>query len=195
MTLRLLKINQKLSYLTVFTKTAYFLQRISVFEPYPMRDTVQHFCEKHLDKIKSYMEKISVKLPLPVKCTIEGMDVETKRAKHFKFHKLILKTFAEMKSKKIAKLHFACQDRSTSHCLYSNALFTMTTHYPRIWIHVMFLALQSRSLAALSTRETSVSSLKNCWDILKCERKNFLTLVTSAFPNSRVREKKIRKRN
>jgi len=48
------------------------LQRISVFEPYPLRDTVQHFCEKHLDKIKAYMEKLSVKLPLPVKCTIEG---------------------------------------------------------------------------------------------------------------------------
>ena len=44
--------------------------RISVFEPYPMRDTVQHFCEKHLDKIKSYMESVCVKIPLPVKCTI-----------------------------------------------------------------------------------------------------------------------------
>ncbi|PSN29327.1 Protein melted [Blattella germanica] len=44
--------------------------RISVFEPYPMRDTVQHFCEKHLDKIKSYMEKVSARLPPPAKCTI-----------------------------------------------------------------------------------------------------------------------------
>ena len=32
---------------------------MSVFEPYPMRDTVQHFCEKHLDKIKAYMESLS----------------------------------------------------------------------------------------------------------------------------------------
>jgi len=139
---------------------------MSVFEPYPMRDTVQHFCEKHLDKIKAYMEKLSVKIPLPVKCTIE-----------------------ERKSRKIAKLHFACQDRSTTHCLYANALFTMKTSYARVWIHVMFLALQSRSPTALSTRETSVSSLKNCWDILKCESKSFLTLVTSAFPSTRVRRK------
>lgn len=43
-----------------------------MFEPYPMRDTVQHFCEKHLDKIKSYMEKVSVRIPPPAKCTIEG---------------------------------------------------------------------------------------------------------------------------
>lgn len=37
-----------------------------------MRDAVQHFCEKHLDSIKQYMQKIFVKVPLPVKCTIEG---------------------------------------------------------------------------------------------------------------------------
>lgn len=46
--------------------------RISVFEPYPMRDTVQHFCEKHLDKIKAYMDHVSLRLPPPAKCTIEG---------------------------------------------------------------------------------------------------------------------------
>lgn len=51
----------------------YFLkQRISVFEPFAMRDTVQHFCEKHLDKIKAYMQKVFVKLPLPIRCGIEG---------------------------------------------------------------------------------------------------------------------------
>lgn len=47
-------------------------QRMSVFEPYPMRDTVQHFCEKHLDTIKTYMDKMSVRIPPPAKCTIEG---------------------------------------------------------------------------------------------------------------------------
>ncbi|XP_050671616.1 protein melted isoform X2 [Leptidea sinapis] len=45
--------------------------RISVFEPYPMRDTVQHFCEKHLDKIKAYMDIVSLRIPPPAKCTIE----------------------------------------------------------------------------------------------------------------------------
>jgi hypothetical protein len=39
-----------------------------------------------IDKIKSYMESVSVKIPLPVKCTIE-----------------------ERKGRKHAKLHFACQ--------------------------------------------------------------------------------------
>uniref|UniRef100_T1ISD9 PH domain-containing protein n=1 Tax=Strigamia maritima TaxID=126957 RepID=T1ISD9_STRMM len=139
-------------------------QRMSVFEPYPMRDAVQHFCEKHLDKIKAYMQKIFVKLPLPVKCTIE-----------------------ERKSKKHAKLHFACQGRGT-HCLYNRTFFMMKTRNPRIWIHLMFLALQARSSNALSTREQSVSSLKTCWDILKADNRNFLTLVTSVFPSAKDQE-------
>lgn len=32
--------------------------RVSVFEP-SMRDTIQHFCEKHLDKIKAYMKTVA----------------------------------------------------------------------------------------------------------------------------------------
>lgn len=133
--------------------------RISVFEPYPMRDTVQHFCEKHLDKIKAYMDNVSLRLPPPAKCTIE-----------------------ERRSKKQARLQFACGRRGP-HCLYARALFSMRTRAPRVWIHLMFLALQARHDAALSSRDPTVASLKHCWDILKCENKTFLTLVTGAFPN------------
>ncbi|KAK7062980.1 Pleckstrin y domain [Halocaridina rubra] len=143
------------------TTTNACTQRISVFEPFAMRDTVQHFCEKHLDKIKNYMQKVFVKLPLPVRCGIE-----------------------ERKNKKHAKLYFACQGKG-EHCLYNKHFFTMKTRNPRIWIHLMFLALQARSSVALSTRETQVSSLKNCWDILKCDTKTFVTLVTSAFPSAK----------
>lgn len=38
-----------------------------------MRDTIQHFCEKHLDKIKAYMENVAMHIPPPAKCTIEGI--------------------------------------------------------------------------------------------------------------------------
>lgn len=98
-------------------------QRMSVFEPYPMRDTIQHFCEKHLDKIKVYMDKMSCRIPPPAKCTIE-----------------------EKRQKKSAKLHFACQARG-QHCLYSKTFFTMKTRNPRIWIHLMFIALQVNEVA------------------------------------------------
>ncbi|KAL0267786.1 UNVERIFIED_CONTAM: hypothetical protein PYX00_009955 [Menopon gallinae] len=150
--------NNNNSNVTIINNNPASSQRISVFEPYPMRDTVQHFCEKHLDKIKSYVEKISVRIPPPAKCTIE-----------------------ERRAKKLAKLHFACQGRG-EHCLYKRTFFTMKTRNPKTWIHLMFLTLQARSQSALSSRDSSVSSLKNCWDILKCENKTFLTLVTSAFP-------------
>jgi len=139
--------------------------RMSVFEPYPMRDTVQHFCEKHLEKIKSYMESLMVKLPLPVKCTVE-----------------------ERKGRRFAKLHFACQGRSGEHCLYNSTFYTIKTRNPRTYIHLMFLALQARAPSALSTREASVSALKNCWEILKCEAISFVTLVTGAFPPPKAQD-------
>ncbi len=60
-----------------------------------------------------------VKLPLPVKCTIE-----------------------ERKGRKHAKLHFACQGRTAEYCLYKTTFYTMKTRHPRPWIHLMFLALQ-----------------------------------------------------
>uniref|UniRef100_T1KIX5 PH domain-containing protein n=1 Tax=Tetranychus urticae TaxID=32264 RepID=T1KIX5_TETUR len=135
--------------------------RTSLLEPYPMRDAVQHFCEKHIDKIKAYMQKISVKIPLPVKCTIE-----------------------EKKAKKLAKLHFVCQGKGTN-CLYSKTFFTMKTRNARIWIHLMFLALQAKAPTALCTNEASVNALKNCWDTLKADNKTFLTLVTSSFPSTK----------
>ncbi len=50
-------------------------QRMSTFEPYQiMRDTVQQFCEKHFASIKDYMDKLSQRLPPPLKCGIEGKE-------------------------------------------------------------------------------------------------------------------------
>lgn len=134
--------------------------RMSVFEPSPMRDTIQHFCEKHLEKIKSYMRGVARKLPPPAKCTIEE----------------------RRGGKKFAKLHFACQHRGT-HCLYSKTFFSFRTRNAKTWIHLMFLDLQSRAENALSSWDPSVSSLRHCWDTLKFENRTFITLVTSAFPH------------
>ena len=139
-------------------------EQVKVFEPYPMRDAVQHFCEKHIEKIKAYMQKVFVKIPLPVKCTIE-----------------------ERKSKKMAKIYFSCQVKGDN-CLYTKSYFLMKTKNARIWIHLMFLALQARAKSALCTREPSVNALKNCWETLKLDNQTFLTLVTSAFPSAKDQE-------
>lgn len=143
---------------TLLNANSNFNHRMSVFEP-SVRDTIQHFCEKHLNKIKIYMKSIYERLPPAAKCTIE-----------------------ERKSKKFAKVHFACQARSNAHCLYSKNFFSMRTKFAKTWIHLMFLDLQSRAEHALSSYDPSVSSLKHCWDTLRIENKSFITLVTSAFP-------------
>lgn len=97
-------------------------QRMSTFEPYQiMRDTVQQFCEKHFVSIKDYMDKLSQRLPPPTRCGIE-----------------------ERRTKKVVKLHFACQIRGP-HCLYSKTCFTMRTRNPKTWIHLMFLDFQIRN--------------------------------------------------
>lgn len=141
--------------------------RMSVFEP-SMRDTIQHFCEKHLEKIKNYTKTVLHRLPPAAKCTIE-----------------------ERRSKKFAKLHFACQARKISQCLYSKTFFSMKTRFPGTWIHLMFLDLQSRSEHALSSYDPSVSSLKHCWDTLKVENKTFITLVTSGLNLIKLYYKKL----
>lgn len=132
---------------------------MSVFEPCPERDTIQHFSEKHYDKIAMYVDQVEQRVPPAAKCTIE-----------------------ERRARKFAKLHFACQMRGP-HCLYhAKTLFTMRTRHPKTWIHLMFLDQQARAGTALSSRDPGVSSLKHCWDILKCDTKSFVTLATSAFP-------------
>ncbi|XP_059216163.1 protein melted isoform X2 [Stomoxys calcitrans] len=144
-------------------------QRMSTFEPYQiMRDPVQQFCEKHFSSISSYMDEVSQMLPPPTRCSIE-----------------------ERRSKKVAKLHFACQIRGP-HCLYSKTCFTMRTRNPKTWIHLMFLDFQVRHYvkekSVLSTREPGISNLKNIWQILKCENRSFTELVTSQFPSLKDRE-------
>lgn len=135
------------------------------------RDGIKHFCEKHLDKIKMYMERLNFKIPLPVRCYIE-----------------------EKKAKKVKKLQlqFLCQHKQT-HCLFSkNNFFTMRTNKARVWIHLMFLDLQSKAQEPLFTNSPDVIELKNCYQALKDghkdstgNNKNFLTLVTSSFPNAK----------
>lgn len=144
-------------------------QRMSTFEPYQiMRDPVQQFCEKNFQSIKKYMDQVSQHLPPPTRCGIE-----------------------ERRTKKVAKLHFACQIRGP-HCLYSKTCFTMRTRNPKTWIHLMFLDFQVRNYVkekcVLSTREPGISNLKNIWQILKFENRTFTELVTSHFPSQKDQE-------
>ena len=45
----------------------------SLFQPASENhDAVQQFCEKHMDKVKSYVDSIKGKLPIPIKATLDG---------------------------------------------------------------------------------------------------------------------------
>ncbi|KAI8795414.1 ventricular zone-expressed PH domain-containing protein 1 [Biomphalaria glabrata] len=133
-----------------------------VLQPEMTRDGVQLFCEKHFAKIKQYIGKLNATIPLPAKCSVV-------KGNH----------------KRFLKLHFECATQSEQ-CLYSGSYFLLNTRFPKLWVHLMFLAVQAKSKFALSQKDVDVSCLKACWDALKGETNSgFLALVTSSFPTQK----------
>jgi len=69
-------------------------------------------------------------------------------------------------SKKYCRLHFICMGRG-DHCLYDHTFFTTKTKHSRIWIHVMFLAVQVRGRSVdLLQRIILVMRVKKFLEIL-----------------------------
>ena len=54
-----------------------------MFQPEPLRDGVQHFCEKHLSTIRNFISSLSARIPLPTKCSIVGKYTEQNIEKNF----------------------------------------------------------------------------------------------------------------
>lgn len=140
--------------------SALTLSSNSGLPPEPVRDGVQHFCEKHLNTIRNFISSLSARIPLPAKCSI-----------------------VDGRHKRYVRLNFQCGING-KHCLYGKQYFTLNTKLPKTWIHLMFLAVQAQSPSALSQQDVNVSSLKACWDALYPEKgySGYLTLVTSSFP-------------
>ncbi|PAV76954.1 hypothetical protein WR25_18753 [Diploscapter pachys] len=137
-------------------------------------DVVQQFVEHRKNKIRRYISEIHQRFPIPIQCTVEA----SKNSKHRML------------------VHFACQNRS-SFCAFPNdSLFAFKTKQPSLWLHLMFLQMQSCFLderkAAAGRSSQAFQTLSHCWTCLPNSiRKNreFTTLVTSAFPNSTDQEK------
>ncbi|XP_052760397.1 ventricular zone-expressed PH domain-containing protein-like [Mya arenaria] len=143
--------------------SALTLNSSSGLPPEPLRDGVQHFCEKHMDTIRKFISSLSARIPLPAKCSI-----------------------LDGRHKRYVRLNFQCGIKGTN-CLYGKQFFILNTKLPKTWIHLMFLAVQAQSASALSQQDLSVSSLKHCWDALYPEKGNsgYITLVTSSFPSAK----------
>lgn len=89
----------------------------------------------------------------------------------------------ERNSKRSIKVSFGCEDQGR-HCLHDENLFNIHTQYPHLWIHIIFLDIQSNArLTALNANERSISDLKECWDELKHTNISFRELTQSEFPN------------
>ena len=88
------------------------------------------------------------------------------------------------------RINFACIE-IFCHCGYFSMTILIKDYVFKYFFVKTFLIyffhFQARATSALSTREGSVSALKNCWEILKCENISFVTLVTGAFPPPKVR--------
>ncbi|CAD5114857.1 DgyrCDS3892 [Dimorphilus gyrociliatus] len=127
----------------------------------PYRDAVQHFCEKHKDKIRQFIEHILARMPIPCKANVEE----------------------KLGGKRVVRLHISCSAK-TDDCLYRDSFLTFSTRHPKLWIHIMLLAVQASSEHALAQHDDAVASLKKCWDVLDSGT-SFVRVATSSFPNRR----------
>lgn len=85
----------------------------------PYRDAVQHFCEKHKDKIRQFIEHILARMPIPCKANVEE----------------------KLGGRRVVRLHVSCSVK-TDDCLYRDGFLTFSTRHPKLWIHIMLLAVQ-----------------------------------------------------
>lgn len=69
--------------------------------------------------------------------------------------------------------------------MYSRNYFEIVTFYPSVWIHIIFLSIQSKLERGLSQQDSVFIDLKNFYEHLE-EKSSFVTLVTSSFPSEKV---------
>ncbi|KAI6188315.1 Protein melted-like protein [Aphelenchoides besseyi] len=135
-------------------------------------DLVHQFVSHRRSKIRRYVNELNCQYPIPVKCTIEGVNGKRHGNK--------------------MRIHFACEMRK-SNCIFNNPdrLFVTKTQVPKIWLHLMFLHIEAAHLQLtgqiLAQDSTEYKQLSSCWSILPKEvtkSQPFATLVTSAFPGA-----------
>ncbi|VDN04493.1 unnamed protein product [Thelazia callipaeda] len=127
-------------------------------------DVVRQFVDHRRGKIQNYIHNISKTYPIPVLCMIEG-------------------------TKHRIRVYFQCQV-TDDHCIYdSNNLFSFKTHFAPIWLHLMFLQMETKSIETsgevIAQSSDAYQILSNCWSSLpsaQTRNRPFSELVTSAFP-------------
>jgi len=141
------------------------------------KDVVKQFCEKHLDKIRSYVQATSHTLPMPID------DLAAANLANFNTLRGQKSFVKKIKNKKFCFLDFECECKSDM-CLYNGNHFEAITYQPSVWIHLAFLAMQARLDRAITQQDAAFLGLKGLYDSLG-EKTSFVTLITSSFPSRR----------
>ncbi|NXK35056.1 MELT protein, partial [Piprites chloris] len=131
--------------------------------PVEYQDKLYLHLKENLGKVKEYVTEMGRKIPIPEQCVIE----DTVRSC-------------------VAKLFFSCPLKG-HYCLYSKSSFTLVSHQPPLWIHIMFLFQQSLFAEPLSIQSHSVQALKALWEKtqLKGTHSFETAMIQSIFPHQK----------
>ncbi|NXF02862.1 MELT protein, partial [Smithornis capensis] len=131
--------------------------------PVEYQDKLYLHLKENLGKVKEYVLEMGRKIPIPDQCVIE----DTVRSC-------------------VAKLFFSCPLKG-HYCLYSKSSFTLISHQPPLWIHIMFLFQQSLFAEPLSMQSNSVQVLKALWEKtqLKGMHSFETAMIQSTFPHQK----------
>ncbi|KAK6020202.1 hypothetical protein OSTOST_14148, partial [Ostertagia ostertagi] len=93
-------------------------------------------------------------------------------------------------------VHFSCQVHSAYCAFHDDYMFAFKTKFAPVWLHLMFLQMQSTSIESgcgvVSQSSASFLTLARCWECLPAritKERAFVTLVTSAFPTVKEQDK------
>ncbi|XP_028931048.1 ventricular zone-expressed PH domain-containing protein homolog 1 isoform X2 [Ornithorhynchus anatinus] len=86
----------------------------------------------------------------------------------------------------VTKLFFSCSLKG-DYCLYSKSSFTLISHQPQLWIHIMFLFQQSLFPEPLSIQTNSVQVLRALWEKTQIKGTHSFetTMIQSTFPHKK----------
>ncbi|XGW11525.1 hypothetical protein V3C99_012759 [Haemonchus contortus] len=137
-------------------------------------DVVLQFVDHRRNKIRRYVSDVAARFPIPIQCTVEG----SKSSKH----RMIV--------------HFSCQVHSAYCAFHDDYMFAFKTKFAPVWLHLMFLQMQSTSIengcGVVSQSSAPFLTLARCWECLPSritKERAFVTLVTSAFPTVKEQDK------
>ncbi|NXC34466.1 MELT protein, partial [Campylorhamphus procurvoides] len=131
--------------------------------PVEYQDKLYLHLKENLGKVKEFVMEMGRRIPIPDQCVIE----DTVRSC-------------------VAKLSFSCPLKG-HYCLYSKGSFTLVSHQPPLWIHIMFLFQQSLFAEPLSIQSNSVQVLKALWEKtqLKGTHSFETAMIQSTFPHQK----------